>query len=1643
MSNSIGGSATASGINFEAKLAAWAAVGVLAEQAVSPMWSLPSEAHYVQIRCQFGEPVDDLLIGTANGGFVFVQAKRQLSQTDNPDSDLAKSLDQCVRQFHAHRTPKEKPWQRPLSANQDRLVIATTGQAAAWVRRDAPCLLRRFREDRGQATLSDAAANESEARLAATLTGHVERSWQRTAGSAAFAEELRPFWELLRFSCFDLDEDGAERAAALSVLRTGVLCNPPSAEAALSILNAFCSELAERRMGATREDLVAVFSSQATPLQVLGPLSFRADFDRLRSNTRSTLASLQDFAEIRCGELRVRLDRAPVRSTIQAASTLGHFLITGEPGSGKSGAECRFVEELLAAGRDVVLLSADRQEAGSLGALRNELGLEHELTETLTVWTGDQPGFLILEGLDAARSDRGTKLYQDLIADVQRSAPRWVIAASIRIFDLQASARYQELFPSERIGESAGEALPGVHHVFVPCLTDEELAEAAVQAPPLGPLIAAARLADRGAFSELLRRPFGLRLAAALVAAGTSTGELIAMRSDVELMERYWQARVVGEHNAGRSREGVCRRLAEQMVDRRELHAVVSELQTSDNAALAELLSVGVLVEWRAHATAQPTRDVVAFAHNILFDYAVARLLLDSTPRNLRDRLAQDRTSVLALHPSLALHFERLWWRDPTRRAFFDCSMELLDESVPRIGQLYGPGVVVRLAGTLADFEPLLSGLEQSDGRREQSEVLVGLVVAGLIANEVRLVGSDALPWCALARELAQRAARRTVWPLHSLLAALGKSCAEMTPRERSDTLAAAATIFDFVWERAPDQRRGVLSVATELLGRLSETAPEVCEARLEKLLAAGNTDPDVVNGLFELAGEVPELTRATPRYAARLYRVVLTARDPPETPISVWDSQIISVVSNLRQVFSNIKYQLGQAFAGFLATAPLEALDALDAALTGRSPRRVDEPPPATFVFGAHQAALEEDHSGIWDHDGAAYQPHEVMLDAFFVRVAGLASRGADSELDSIVAAVVARHGQAVLWRRLLTAGARQPETLGRRLLAAAVAEPILRSPSTRYAACRCIEAVHAVLHDSDKKNLEDQISELTEQGAPRRYGSIEDVRNRLLRRLSRRGLASSRARALLQDLPPAEPGDETDDEPRPVRDLSPEEFAELRARRLGLDRAHGPSRDFDHALEPMRDLARQYLNDVPSADQAAGVCSALSTLQVQIAPAEEAGVQAELVTEGHGLLARLAARLARCPSVSVDSPCFLLVRQILLTNCLHPIPLPRPDDDAQFDQSPGRGCQPRTEAAEGLLPLARRSEPAPEILNAIETLSGDPCAVVRHVIVQGLDALLRPAPNLFWRIVDAIVAAERSRVVTEDMVGLLDDLPQEFDDAAVERSLAVLGRFADSTELRRECGRLWLRRYLRSAHPGASAQVWRLAEGPANAGDVLQTLIPQMRDDLAWRSSRSEERQGRAWRLADRIAEFGVSAWRRISDEADAWRRANPEAPIPEELKSQLRSLHGVLEQLATELYFASGAQDDQPVLESGSERDARERFFGRALPLIQRLGETGIPAVTHELIRTLAAYRNVDAKRSFVTIGALVVTAECQGYQYESIAADVLDKLVREYLVDHARLLRTDAECREALLAILNAFVGWPKLAKLVFRLGEALR
>jgi hypothetical protein len=661
-----------------------------------------------------------------------------------------------------------------------------------------------------------------------------------------------------------VDEGGQSEREAKQLLRTSILTDPTAADAAWNTLITATAGYATNAQRADRAALQRALTDAG--IAIKAPRSFHADIKRLKDHTTTTLHGLIDFSRIQVGGQNVVIRRGAAADLLASAAD-GHLLVLGVPGAGKSGAIYDLAHELDTQGADVVLFAVDQIEAASTGALRTELNLTHELLAVLAAWPSTAPGYLIIDALDAARSEGAIKTLQTIISEVIASNSRWHVIASVRKFDLRYNPNLQRLFrgtPASAL-YTDGE-FPAIRHINIPVLADDELAQIQTQSPGLGALVSTAH----APLQELLHLPFNLRLLAELLDAGISAAELEPVRTQVELLDRYWRERIIRHDGQGDARELVLRRVTSEMVTCRALRVARTAAIANDAASgafLDDLLSTHVLAEWTTQ-TGTAQRDFLTFPHHLLFDYAVARLYIPAEAADLVNLLTKEADLLIAIRPSIELHFQRLWHHD--QASFWDLTFQSLASPLNEVGKLLGPSVAALHATTISQTKPLLHWLNDTarcaTGIAGLQHILATLLTYGTTTASIRPG-----PWiefldtatAALTPSLANTARPYIIF--------LSENAATLSDADRRHVGAIARRLLRFSLTTAPPNLLLAIN-AINAVTKTIATDPAGSIAVLRECITEDHLKQYGFRTFSTLARQVPALVAIDPKFVHDLY---------------------------------------------------------------------------------------------------------------------------------------------------------------------------------------------------------------------------------------------------------------------------------------------------------------------------------------------------------------------------------------------------------------------------------------------------------------------------------------------------------------------------------------------------------------------------------------------------------------------------------------------------------------------------------------------------------------------------------------------------------------------------------------------------
>ncbi len=1375
--------------------------------------------------------------------------------------------------------------------------------------------------------------------------------------------------------------------------------------------------------------------------------SFAADIEALRRHTKATLDHLAGLSRIRIGGQELKVDRHAVTELLRIADQTS-ILVVGQPGAGKSGATYDTGRRLLEQARDVICFAVDRLDFSHLSLVQTELGLAHPLTEVMKAWDGNGKGVILIDALDAARGAAAGEVILALIQELKNGS-RWNVIASVRKWDLRYNPDLRATFrPTAGVSVSSDLADPefyDVTNVNVPVFSFEELDEICSRSMSLRKLKESAN----GDTLALLRVPFNLRLAAELLDSGMEPSEFSSLRDQVALLEAYWKRRVAVVPD-GDSREQVLRLCLSDMVANRRLRTSRAKaLESGGTQPLEQLLSLNVLSEWQAPSATSPNRQLLAFAHNVLFDFGAEELYLPHEEDDFLAMMAGQPDLALLLRPSLHMRFQRLWITDKT--VFWNLTIQLCaNDALPALLQSCPLAIVAQNARTVEDVQLLAAQLrlppaDQTPGAARAYRHLVGVLVAGGSDNQPDL-GTDAGPWLDLASEaLGPTRANQAIDAQSWLDSALEKWGTQT--RDQMTVLGTLSrTMLERVWsasERNSPWAKAAIKNVVTTFGSDSEASTSLLRRAFERdhLMKHGHEE------LALMARHVPRLACIDPEFVRDLYIAAFSWQETSADTTFLRKSQLMGFLSNREQDYKHARWELAQRYGKFLSQAPTAATQALFPIVEAHGERKHHgSSEVAEFSVAGIKTGIREDHSHIWDSNWFGEENVSAIVHEFFRYLHECLE---DSERAKFTAAlvnyVVAKARDAVLWRRLLDFAARFP-VLARQLRDAAMAEPLLLARDTERPMYLLIEVLHASSNSEEREGIENAIMALGDVDERlRKWGA--HCRDIFLAALRDGAVATEKAQVRIEELraasalrttAPIDPVAQA----RAVA-IDPEEFYAMR----GISTEGIVNQELVDLLRPVRAFCGQIsMNDVPDIDAALVVQPALNALESALRGTDSTTTSDELVHTGYGYLVEAVSKIARIPELDAASELGVLVQRLLDDGVAAHWPADGADDehyDGGWSSLPGR-----IEAVEGLFSLfANPGFDAQHILANLRILAQDRFPVVRFQVAWRLLLLCDRAPEAMWELIESMAADPNYRIRVE-VIAKLERCAR----ALPNRALALIAKMLDEAgtargkqeEVTTSCIACLTCYYLWRDDPTAEASIKRIVEGiPATAHDAGR-VFPTLRNALQYEEPVNPERalrtRERGAKLFNAITSKAVPVMRELIE-----KRLGGEEPTQEE-RAQFDNLERLLVICSTELYFASGAFQElrhglPPVLTNPEQTE----LYHALAPSWDLLAEIGSPNLVHHLVQTLEMFVPIDPAKVFLLIGKSILAGRLWSYHFEDQAVELVVRIIRTYIAEHRSIFERNPDCLRVLRELLDLFIatGWPSARIVAYRVDEIFR
>ncbi|WP_421945037.1 hypothetical protein [Pedobacter sp.] len=1337
----------------------------------------------------------------------------------------------------------------------------------------------------------------------------------------------------------------------------------------------------------------------------------------------------------------MKIDRKKLIDQVMAFAQTDSGVIIGNPGVGKTYTLSELMSRLLTlkipaamVRMDFLIEATDAEIAQGLGMPNPDwLGLLKRIPIN-----GDKKGVLIFDSFDSARDE---SLKDKLIHQISRAKnelPGWSILVSVRSYDASKSQKLIDLFPAKFNDD-------GIHcrKFLIPVLSQAELDPFLVLNPGINAVFYGAEQKLR----EILTIPFFLNLLELILQSDLGNVEHIKLvRSEIQLLDMYWE-KVIFKVGVPEQVELLLMGLSNTMVDAKTLS--VNKLDylekiSADNVILiSRLLSLNVLAEQEV------VSSKLGFSHNILFDYAVSRLLLRDTATQIVGFILEDNARPFFLRPSFIYFFSRLWYRQQER--FWEVYRELSIAEQPQI-VLFNKLIPATVIAREFDDVNQLNIFEGTVALQIQQirNILQAIRFLGDKGNKFSHVG--------LLRILSTRLELAFIWDFVIILELLVKD-ADIAgdPEMYLACGESSRNLMSFLLDqriKSPNQNLDQLASyrGTELVARTFASDPLASKEILTRVLEIMDEKDFPISYISYLSESLVHFYHHDPLFVAEIYARIFAPRVMENTPTVAHESVLMTFKTNRRDDFELCHYRLLRFFPEFLDDYPRicipMGLAIVNAFIIARNNGEIQVAQhiaiPSSMVINNVPAQYKVDMSALWAENSDLHKPfsHTSLIIDFLERCLTTPDLRDINEMLEIYY----RHAEfAFNWKAILNLGSKLTEQLYGLLYELLLQPPILYWSDTVYEAAKFLELSARFLSEPQLQKIERAILGLSSFQNEPGENSADARIVRLLGRIPKENLKDERSQAYLSK--------NSIIENKPVVQFS-SSFGTMTTEMFlsdsGVDVEEPENERLLSLNAGLEQFNMTYQNDFPDNEVFAGLSEVALELFRSIKDNQDlpGRLSQTIFQEIAAFFTKVVHSVYRVNSIKLPFE-YVLVKEILLY-CLNMHT--ESDEYAEKNYSPASGYSstPRSAAAEGIPYLYGISEDR-ELVALIDTFSRDKNAVTRFHILKSLYVLYKPEPEEFWDIVFDRMQNEKDSFTKASIIRSLDN--KMIFDYDTTRLLKAL-KMGQQAILKLSGNNSFLENYLTIA-----LGFYRLSENDTVKKLLIDSIKenPSLAKSLIFHAFQVIEPANFYRNYADpkdvtlnkRILDLlllvldtsGV-----FLDEVSAGKG---------EPSEELKEAFVVLDTMIQRIYFS--LQVNQRLIKMHRDRlsisdQDREQFYFFIKPLLEKmlqistgLGGGIIQAHTaHYFIEILSEALKFDAEYSLSSVAAITRMTAGTAYTFDRSAIQEVVRFTEKLLADHKRML-TNPDAFTQIMALLTIYVdsGWPEALELIWKLDEVFR
>lgn len=794
------------------------------------------------------------------------------------------------------------------------------------------------------------------------------------------------------------------------------------------------------------------------------------------------------------------IDRKSTVDALFNKAKANHSLVIGQPGIGKTFTLTEFNTYCWNNGTPAVTIKVNELITGEENEINDLLKAKNWLPYLKALKKGKHQ-FLIFDAFDTAKDETLKNNILLLIKRAMTHLPQsWHIIVSARTYDATKSPKLLQLF-SQGHHSVNSKSTP----FEIKPLLDEQVKHS------LSQFIQAKRIyagcSDK--LKSVLTIPYFLKIFEEVIKADKiNSPELLkAINTEEELLNVYWNEKI-GKSENKFELEKFLMVLTQSLYELENLNIERSVVFSKiDVKILPELIGDGIIMETGINGGS------IAFTHNILFDYAISRLVIKTASDDYIKQIDENNKRPFIYRPSYVYLLKRIWQEN--RSHFWQLYNKVfsLNDNVFKITHQILFNSVVSVSYTSNDdLRPILNQTNTTNYELLIRKLLdcIKFTIEPIRQAEAHLIS-----------ELTQHIKPGYIWHLGYFINRLSQS-----PNTEKMAAKAAANYLNYVLEERTKntESRSFLDNNAIQWGIPNITRAfkfhqkEVTEL-INKVLGILQEDEFPIGYFSQLSQNINFISQVSPRFAATIFKAIYLKVENRDTETFFGSGVLFGFRSNRRQDFNMCYHRLEEYYPEFILSAPdvaiklaLELTNILKLKPYANKAKAIKiQIQGKTFNF------VPDHHISDWDHEykegiGKIITSLYDFLDSKIAK---------EEDVETSINTVISNNKGAFSWKCLMKFLTKYPSKFSKNAFDLLQNETILTSLETGFEAGELIKAIVPFLSAKESKTLEKFVLNLTYINYRYDASMIEKDITQLLSCFPSKKISYKKSRTLLAKYP------------------------------------------------------------------------------------------------------------------------------------------------------------------------------------------------------------------------------------------------------------------------------------------------------------------------------------------------------------------------------------------------------------------------------------------------------------------------------------------------------------------------------------------